>query len=159
MKQVLIFLACVLLFELSNQIERIHVYRPKNPITIERGCRIENGTLVCAKPKTYNSTIVPKPIFKNQTRCSVGNRLSCHKTKSGETFCNCLPRLNIFKPTNKTTKCPNGTVYKCTRVMRGCLFFNDCSCKKIQLSDAISKIANISKIIGEAFKNATKIKY
>ena len=159
MKQILIFLIFALLFELSNQIESMHVYRPKNPITIEQGCRIENGTLVCAKPKTFNSTIVPKPIFKNQTRCSVGNRLSCHKTKLGETFCNCLPRLNIFKPTNKTTKCPNGTVYKCTRVMRGCLFAYDCSCKKNPLIELASKLPNITNKIIEQFKNLSKIKH
>ena len=98
MKIVLIFLTCALLFELSTQIENKPKYMPINPKVLKGGCRIENGSLVCTKPKTFNSTIVPKPIVRNQTRCPVGNRLSCHKTKSGETFCNCLPRLNIFKP-------------------------------------------------------------
>ena len=158
MKQVLVFLTCALLFELSNQIEIMPEFRHKNPITFERGCRIENGTLVCAKPKTFNSTKTLIPLIRNQTKCSAGYRLNCHKVNSGQTYCNCSP-LSIFKPTNKTANCPNGTVYKCSHVRRGCVVLHDCSCKKVQLSDLIYKITNISKLIVEEFKNSSKIKH
>ena len=141
MKQLLLFLACALLFELSAQIENIHLYRPKN-LKFEGGCKIENGTLVCEKP-----------IYKNSIKCSVGQRLSCHKTKAGETFCNCLPIVSIFKTTNKTTNCPNGTVYRCNRVRRGNAYVNDCSCTRLRVFDVIK---NITQTWKELVKNFSK---
>ena len=143
MKFVLLFLICALLFEFSTQIKNNRAYVQRIPKLPERGCRVQNGTLICLKPKISNSTIIKKPIMpklKNHTKCSVEYRLVCSKIASGETYCNCMRKFPIIK---RTKECPKGTILKCTRIRRGCIIFNDCSC---QVEDKITPISNKTKI-------------
>ena len=134
MKLILLFLICALLFEFSTQIKNKGSYVPIIPKFSERGCRVQNGTLICLKPKSSNSTKIIKPTIiknQNQTKCSVGNRLSCSKNASGETYCNCIKIFPIIKPTNRINKCPKGTFPKCGRIRRGCIISFGCFCEKV----------------------------
>ena len=121
MKLVLVFLACALLFEFS-----VSIY-PKR-------CGVKNGTFICERD---NSTIISKP------KCPVGYRLFCYKKTSGENKCSCIHNLKIFKPTNRTNQCPEGTSIKCSRTMRGCIFISECSCI---INSELTPLSNLTKI-------------
>ena len=134
--KLLIFLTCALLFELSTQIENIPKYMPINPKVFERGCRKENGTLICPKPKASNSTKGTTSIeseCKEDTKCPIGYELRYYRNKYNKKLSICVrrPKL-IIKPSNRINVCPKGTTYKCSAIFIGRASRNVCSCKEVE---------------------------